>query len=354
MKTRVVLMNFCVPSLVILAVELGTAPLVYSQNATTTPVGVVTVEVKAKPTSSRSFNFLSLPLLRSAVFAGVIPVGGVSTSNGTTVLTFATNSFTGNLAASNAPHYVEISNGTYAGITSSIIANTNSTLTLEDNINLVLVAGTTTVAVRPHWTLGTAFPNGDGFQKGTSPANSDTVTLIDPDTGDQNSFFYSSTANEWRSGFTSANNKVIPPDAGIWIERKSPSSGFSFKLTGEVKITQSAIYIGGNSPLRRTLAPNLYPLNSVTLQNSGLYTGNATTGLAGGTAPNVADNLVISDPVTGSQTTYYYNTAANEWRTAFSSSNNVQIPANSAVLILRKSGRPPFVWYVPRPSMNLD
>lgn len=330
------------------------APAAIAQNATTTPVGVVTLEVKAKPTTSRSINFLSLPLVRPAVFSGVIPSGGVSTSNGFTVLTFPANSFSGNLSASTAPHYLEISTGDYAGITSQIIANSNSTLTLADDLSQVLVAGTTPIAVRPNWTLGTAFPNGNGFQKGTNPNNSDTLVLFNVDTGLPTTYYFNSSSNQWQTGLSSANNTIIPPDSGIWIERKSTTSGFSVKLSGEVKVNQSAIYVGGNKTTIRTLAPNLYPIESVTLENSGLYTGNSSTGLAGGTTPTNSDNLVIYDPITSLPTTYYYNTSVSEWRTGMNSANSVKIPANASVFIVRKNNRPPFVWYLPRPTMDIN
>lgn len=299
-------------------------------------------------------NFLSLPLVRPAVFTGVIPTGGVSTSNGSTVLTFPADSFSGNLSASTAPHYLEISTGDYAGITSQIIANSNSTLTLADDLSQVLVAGTTPVAVRPNWTLGTAFPNGEGFQKGSTPNNSDTLVLYNVDTGLPTTYFYNLSANQWRTGLTPANNAIIPPDSGIWIERKSTTSGFSIQLSGEVKVNQSAIFVGGNGATIRTLAPNLYPIDSVTLQNSGLYTGNSTTGLAGGTTPSNSDNLIVYDPSTSVPTTYFYNTSASEWRTGLNTANTVKIPANASVMIVRKSNRPPFVWYLPRPTMAIN
>jgi uncharacterized protein (TIGR02597 family) len=249
---------------------------------------------------------------------------------------------------------VEIATGAHAGITSQVFSNTNATITLSDDLSEVLVAGTTPITVRPNWTLGTVFPNGEGFQKGTDASNSDNVIFFDPDTGGQLVYFFSSGANEWRTGSTPSNHKIIPPDSGIWIERKSTTGDFSVSLVGEVKTNQSAIYVGGNAATRRTIAPNLYPLDSVTLQNSGLYTGNATTGLLGGTTASNSDNIVVFDPVTGQQTVYFYSTSAGEWRTGLTGSNSVKIPANASVMIVRKSGRGPFIWYIPRPTMALN
>jgi uncharacterized protein (TIGR02597 family) len=327
----------------------------WSQNATTTPVGVVTLEVKAKPANSRSFNFLSLPLIRPAVFSGVIPSGGISTVSGRTVLTFPANTFgSSSFAATTAPHYVEIATGVHAGITSQVFSNTNSTITLTDDLSEVLVAGTTPITIRPNWTLGTAFPNGEGFQKGTTATNSDNVILFNPDNGAQLVYFYSTSANEWRSGLTPSNHVIIPPDSGVWVDRKSTSGNFTFKVTGEVKTNQSAIFIGGDAETKRTIAPNLYPLDSVTLQSSGLYTGSNSTGLAPGTNSNNSDNLVIFDPVTGSQTVYFYSSGANEWRTGSTPANTIRIPSNASVMIVRKAGRQPFVWYLPRPAMSLN
>lgn len=329
--------------------------LSHAQNATTTPVGVVTLEVHAKPANSRSFNFLSLPLVRPAVFSGTIPSGGVAAQSGSTVLTFPADTFgEANLADSSAPHYLEISTGDHAGITSQILSNTDSTITLADDLSEVLEAGTTPIAIRPNWTLGTAFPNGEGFQKGTNPSNADNIILFDPDSGLQNCYFYSNPANEWRVGSQSANDVVIPPESGVWIDRKSASSGFSIKLAGEVKVNQSAIYVGGNANLRRTLAPNLYPLDSVTLENAGLYTGNSQTGFHAATNPEDSDNLIVFNPETGLQTVYFYSAPAGEWRTGSTSANQVNIPPFASVMIVRKDSRSPFIWYLPPPQMALN
>lgn len=327
----------------------------HAQNATTTPVGVVTLEVQAKPANSRSFNFVSLPLVRPAVFSGAIPSGGVAAESGSTVLTFPANTFgEANLADSSTPHYLEISTGDHAGITSQILSNTGSTITLADDLSEVLEAGTTPIAIRPNWTLGTAFPNGEGFQKGISPGTSDTIVMFNTENGQMIAHYFDSTANEWRTGLTPANNVVIPPDAGIWIERRSESNGFSIQLTGEVKVNQSAIYVGGNAEIRRTVAPNLYPLDSVSLADSGLYTGNPETGLMAGVSPGSSDYLIIFDPNTGAQTAYFYSSIADEWRRGLTPSNHVKIPAGASIMVVRQNNRKPFIWYIPRPFMALN
>jgi uncharacterized protein (TIGR02597 family) len=323
-------------------------------SAVTDPVGVVTVEIQPKPLTNRSFNFISLPLIRPAAFSGSLPSGSISTQNGVTVITFQANLFeTGAFASNEAPHYFEVRDGNYSGLTSQIIANSASSITLADNISEIIDEGQL-IAIRPNWTLATAFPGGNGFQKGTTPTNSDTVVMFDPDTGNTTTYFFHLNFNEWRSGLTPSNNAVIPPDAGIWIERRSTSTGMSIQLTGEVKTTPSALYIGGNAATRRTLAPNLYPLDSVTLAQSGLYTGNVSTGLAGGTTPNNADNLIVYNPVSGNATTYFFNTNAQEWRSGLTPANDVVIPAGMSVMVVRKQNREPFLWQLPAPEMDLQ
>jgi uncharacterized protein (TIGR02597 family) len=260
------------------------------------------------------------------------------------------NQFTG---AGNQ-HYFRLSNGANAGEFSTIVSNTANSVTLADDLNSVL-ATSSTFAVTPYWTLGTALPAGGGLQSGSSVANADTVTIYNANfVGTP--YFYSSSANQWRTGITASDNVIIPPGSGLGIERKQ-ASAVSIVLAGSVPLGNSAVDINGSASgtaTRFTLVGSAYPLASKRLADLGLYTGTASTGLVGGTSVAAADTVTIYNPATGVGTPYFYNTTANQWRTGITDSSNVTIPEGAAVLITRKSGRSPFTWYIPQPTMALN
>ncbi len=331
--------------------------------ATTDPVGFTTLTVAGKPANARGFTYLSLNMARPSVFRGLVPAPtagspglGAATSSGATVLTFPAGTFTsGAFTTAASPSYIELKNGTSSGLTSQITANTDSTITLADDITSAITSGTTTVLVRPNWTFASAFGanNSAGLQGSSTATNADLVQVINPSTGVAITYFYSTTNNRWQTGFTDATNVVIPPKAGLSVERKT-STPVSFTLVGEVKLGPSGIMItGGSSSQNFNLVPNPYPLPSVTLANSQLFTGNAATGVVGGPTASNADTVGILNSTTGVVTNYFYSTTNNRWQTGFTDASNVVIPEGAAVLITRKGGRSSFVWYVPQPAINL-
>ncbi len=330
--------------------------------ATTDPVGFTTLTVAAKPASARGFTYLSLNMARPSVFRGLVPAPtaqnpgyGVATVNGVTVLTFPAATFTsGGFTTAANPGYVEIKNGTANGLISQITANTDSTITLADNITSAITAGTTTFLVRPNWTFASAFgaTNSAGFTGSFSPTNADIIQIIDPTTSVATSYYYNNSANKWQTGATDATNTVIPPKAGLSIERKA-TTPLSFNIVGEVPLGPTGILVTGGASFNYNLVPNPYPLPSVTLANSGLYTGNAATGVVGSFSPTAADTVSLLDSATGVATNYYYNTTNNKWQNGSIDASNVVIPNGASVLVTRKNNRSSFVWYFPQPAMNL-
>jgi uncharacterized protein (TIGR02597 family) len=343
-------------SLICTVALLAFTSLGQAQSVATDPVGFNNLTINAKPASVRGFTLLSLDFTQPVLFQGLVPVGGVSGSP--TTLTFASGTFTSGALNNNS--YVEVTNGTKAGRLSQIVSNTDSSITLADDISDALTAGSSTVKVRPMWTFGTVFgaTNSAGLSGGpTATGNTDIVTLFNPATGQATNYFYSTNNNRWQTGLSDATNAVIPPTAGLVIERKL-GTPVTFVLAGAVKLGPTGIFIqGGTVPKNTTYVANPYPLSSVTLATSNLYTGDPTTGLAGASTASAADTLSILDSTTGIYTNYFFNTSANHWQTGLSDASNVVIPAGTAVLITRKSTSPnqhsSFIWYVPQPTMNL-
>jgi len=358
-------MKLCSPRFLIpVVISLAAVTLGHAQTTVTTdPVGFTTLSAtSAAVAGSTSNTLLSLDLTRPVDYAGIIPIGSVSTgTNGVTVLTFAAGTFSGlTLSGTGNSHYIEITNGSGAGAMSTIVSSDNDhTLTLADNVSAVIdnAGGTTAFKTRPHWTFATAFGanNSAGFLGGGSASTSDIIQLLNPSTGALTSYYYNTNNNRWQTGLSDATNVIIPPDRGMLVVHKT-TSPVTFVLQGNVKLGATGLYITGGSASQTTasIINNPYPLGSVTLGTSGLYTGSASTGLVGAGSASTADTVGFLNPTTGALSSYYYNTNNSRWQTGLSDATNTVIPDGAAVLITRKNGGSSFTWYVPQPTMTLN
>lgn len=330
--------------------------------ATTDPVGFTTINVRAKSGAARALTMVVLPMERAAAFNGVCTGASFSLDGSSrTVITFPSDLFAANqFTGAGNQHYLRLENGANAGEFSTIISNTANSITLADNLNAVL-ATNSTFSVTPYWTLGTALPNGGGLQGGTSAAGATTDNVIlYSATFVGTTYFYNTNNNRWQTGPADASNTLIPPGTGFAIERKQ-NSAVALVLPGSVPLGSSSVDINGSisgTATRNTLVGSAYPLASRRLADIGLYTGNPATGLVGGTSAGTAttgpDTVGIFNPITGLQTTYYFNTTNNRWQTGPADASNVTIPEGAAVLVARKNGRAPFTWYIPQPTMALN
>lgn len=324
--------------------------------ATTDPVGFTTVTVRGKTTAAKAFSTVVIPMERADAYVGSC-AGATFSLDGSsrTVITFASNLFTTNqFTGTGNQHYLRLTSDANNGDFSTIVANTANSITLADNFNAVLTTSST-FSITPYWTLSTAFPSGGGLNAGTSAAAADTVTIYNANfTG--TIYFYSSTNSRWQNNLTAANDVIIPPGSGLGIERKQ-STSVGLVFPGSVPLGWSAVDINGSTSgtaTKNTLVGSAYPLASKTLSALGLYTGSSSTGLQGGTSAAAADTLTIYNPSTGVGTIYFYSTTNNRWQNNLTDASNVTIPEGAAVLIARKSGRAPFTWYIPQPTMALN
>lgn len=334
-----------------------------AQSVVTEPVGFTTLSVASRPSSAqRSITYLSLNMFRPTAFRGVV------TSAAGTVLTFPANSFTANQFTPSASpngtgqvnaHFVEVTNGSGAGVIADIVSNTTNQITLSEDITAFISGGSTTFRVRPHWTIGTAIPTA-GFNPGASPAIGDTLSVISGDFGTITNYFVH-TSGQWRLGGANASDVILRPDVGLLFERKPVSgTGVSFTLTGEVKLGSTEIAVYGGATTKTSPIPNVYPLASRMMRNTAtpgtndlnLFTNNAATGLVAGANPATADNLLVIAPGGGTTTTYFLHTSG-EVRVGGANRSTDTIPEGAAVLIVRKAGRASFAWLAPAPAMNL-
>lgn len=333
-------------------VSLVFASTLLAQTTVSTPiVGFTTLPVRGKSGINNTLSFISLNLSRAKAFSGIVGTKSLNGS-GQTVISFNTPVFTANqFNTSTNKHFFQVKSGANDGLVSEIVGTATDSITLADNLDSVLDNGVTSFDVIPYWTLVTALPSGAGLKTGTSATVADTVTIIDPVSGSGNAYFYHSTANQWRRGSTDSSHVIIPPGSGLMVTRKDPSQ-VNVQIAGQVRTgpVQADIAAGPSSGVRQSFVANPFPLDSKTLAQSGLFTGNSSTGVVGGTSATTADNVIIVDPNTGAINTYFYNTSVNQWRRGSTDSSSVTIPDGAAVIISRKANRGAFEWYIPQPS----
>ena len=340
----------------------ATAGFATSTTVSTDPVGFTTGTAVGQTNGAvYGLSYLSPDLTRPVDYAGIIPTNGVS-SSGTagSTLTFSAGTFTGlTFTGTGNSHYIEITSGSGAGAMSAIVDSDNDhVITLADDLSAIIdnSGGTTTFKTRPHWTLATLFggTNSAGFQAGTSASQADTISVFSPGTGAYDTYYFHSTHNRWQKGASDATNAIIPPDRGFLVERILQTS-LAFVIQGSVKTGTTGVYItggtGGIGGQYNNFVCQPYPMNSVTLANSGLFTNNVNTGVQAGTSSSSADTVNIFNPATQSYSTYYYHSTHNRWQQGASDASSVMIPDGASVLITRKTGNPSFTWYVPQPPI---
>jgi hypothetical protein len=132
------------------------------------------------------------------------------------------------------------------------------------------------------------------------------------------------------------------------ISRKATGT-ITLVVTGAVKTGPTLVPIGANS----NLCANMYPAGTLTLGNSGLYTGSSTSGLGGASKISGADEVQIWNG--SALRRYFYKTGGSGgigWRVSSnlkSDASGTQIPNGSAIYVIRKNGRPAFNWKIQQP-----
>lgn len=334
-------------SLSLAALTLSTTT-VNAVEVTTDPVGVVNVTVTPKPSETRGLNLISIPLLRPAITSGRL----TSDSQHGSATRLHVGSDIISLLPENlvtTPIYIEFASGNLSGLICRIGSIDGEFLVLQEFVEGG-VSADTAFEIRPFWTLASAFPGGSGLKTGTTASVADNILMLNPDTGIQTSYFYHSINGRWQAGFSDASNIVIRPDTGIIIERKDSDSPKAIRWIGDVPRRNPLVFVGGDaSPSRISILPNPFPVSSATLQNLNLYTGDSSTGLESGTTATNSDNLVLVNPQTGQQVTYFFHSQNNRWQSGFADASSVVIPAGHAVYVVRKNARSPFLWEAPKP-----
>jgi uncharacterized protein (TIGR02597 family) len=315
---------------------------------TTDPVGFITLDIAGTAgTMPSQLSFRALGLTRPIEYQGKAENLQTNTLTDNEA-TWTDNQFNGAAGA----FFVEITSPntspTAAGTTYDITATAGASKTIT--VSGTLPTGVDVAfKIRKHWTIASVFgpSNEGGLQDGT-------IQVYNGSGYD--SYFYSTgglPGTGWRKAGDVSNtdqaNTVLLPDEGLVIQRQQ-SAATKVVLMGAVKTgqTSSAVIQGLN------FIGNVYAA-PMTLGSSGLYTGNAATGVAAGTA-STADQVLIYNGST--YNTYFYSNgglAGTGWRKvdgADSDQAGTPLPVGSSVIIKRRNPTA-FYWVAPQHPTNL-
>jgi uncharacterized protein (TIGR02597 family) len=314
--------------------------------ATTDPVGFITLNVPGDGGSGAgAVSFKGLSLTKPVEYQGSAETVGTNTLVDNEA-TWTDNQFNG----ANGAYFVEIASGANAGSTYDIQSTTagTKTITLAQNLGAGITAPVT-FKVRKHWTIASVFgANNEAGLTGGSAVTADQIFVYNGTSYD--SYYYQSIGLGgvgWRkSGAPSVDvsSTVLFMEDGIAIRRQQ-AAATNIVLLGSVKMGQTLIPVASGV----NVLSNVYAAG-MTLASSGLYTGNPSTGIAGGSAVS-ADQVFIWNGT--SYDTYYYQTAGLGgvgWRKGGAPSVDVSstsIPTGTSILIRRQdvSG---FSWVIPQ------
>lgn len=296
-----------------------------------------------------AFSYLGVSMVNPTSYQGTV------TSKGARSIVDAQADWTdGEFNGSNGEFYLEITSGSWAGLTTDILATnaTTKTLTTDDDLSSLLSGGEQ-FKIRKHRTIGDVFGKNNtvNLKGGTSASASDEVRVFNPVTQSFLVYYYNTTNGGWRTSTNAipdASNTKLYVDQGVAINRKT-AGDLTLVVTGAVKTGQTVVPIGTNS----NLCANMYPTGSMTLGNSGLYTSSPTNGLAGSSKLSSADEVQIWNG-SAFRRFYYKNSGSGGigWRESTSAKADASataIPPGSSVYIIRKKGRAPFNWKMKQP-----
>jgi hypothetical protein len=275
-----------------------------------------------------------------------IYVGTVSSLNGLSLIDTKASWQDQQFSGSNGLHYVEFASGMMADITQT--AAGIKTLTLAGGLPSVPAAGST-FKIHKHLTIADVFgtTNQAGLQPGPNANQADNVILFVPQTQEIVTIFYSNVPgfNGWYlDTYDPAGDLVVYPEQGLMVRSKT-SRTLSLVRSGVRRTGAIAapVFKGFNlvGQLKAEAPRKLSQLN--------LYSGDPSTGLAGGSNPDSADALIFLNPDTTTSTYFYsdYPGFQGWFDNSYRPADNVSVAPGTAFFILRKQQRGLFYWTMP-------
>jgi len=325
-----------------------------AQNATTVPVGAMTIDFPATGASpATTLKYFSLPLHNDAAFTGKPTAVTADTITFTDVNWTTTPSQFG---ANPSTHIVRILTGQQAGRILKVISNTTNSLTvsiLDGTLQSTALdysgfAVTTSdlIEIVPADTLAGIFGDGTaenplmtGWVGTTSAFTSDTISLFERKTGLSITYYFhipqgqTAAQGTWRKTgtATSANLTPVYSDDAILVVRRTNRPATSLVLTGRVPTVSPLIKAFPSRSYLTTLGvPVDVSLNSLTI--SGAWTRNSSL--------FTSDTIAVYNPNMRVFVPYFQRTD-NSWRSSASSTapnvSSFVIPAGSTVNILERT-----------------
>jgi uncharacterized protein (TIGR02597 family) len=242
--------------------------LALGDTATTTPVGYISLGNTAAGVNNVPANsdvVVSVPMLKSAVFAGKVASTGASTLTVSGTPAFTVNSFT------SVPHVLVVESGAKSGLIVPITSNTADTLTVALGFySLSGILATDSVSIRPAWTVSSFMAGATSLTGVQLLAYSNTQQSVNNSA--DGLYFYVGTGWENADG-DSANNTILYPGEGF-IVRTSGTPIADFVVSGEVPKAKSYIAVGQSTTGARDSVISYVSPTTEALGSSGLGISN--------------------------------------------------------------------------------
>jgi len=270
---------------------------------------------------SNSDSFISIPFTRPieasrsiiSVASNVVNVPGPSWSEG---------EFVYSAGAQSNHYYARIDSGALEGRVYEVVTNGSYSLTLDLGADaLDSIAPGDIVSVIPHWTLNSAFRNGDGVLASPSQGNRYTEIFIPDNTGTGINlsatkiyFFNNGIWKQVGQGSVDHGDDVLPLNA-FFIARQNVATNSTMNALGAVVVSKLSLAVRGLAATPQDNSVGLMRASVVTLNNSGLIGSGAfaASPLPGTRTDELLtfDNSIAQKNKSSGAIYYYWN---NAWR----------------------------------------
>jgi len=273
--------------------------------ASTDPLGVIQISALGN-----SDTLISLPLKQPSEFNGV-----VASVAGSSVTVEGTPAWAVDAWTTGANYYLFIGDGTMAGSYFTIDSSDASSVTVDGDVSS-LSAGDA-ISIHPYFTLSDIFPNGDGLNASTSPAERNSELLF-PNVGDlgvnlaSGKTYYFMDGDFYMVGDdldSTHNDDALLPDS-YFILRHNVATSTEVTFLGEVVMDDLAMPIISQDVSQQDNVIGLQRPIEMTLDESNLAGSGAFQAT---TDPNsitdmllVFDNAVAKKNRTAADATKYY------------------------------------------------
>lgn len=318
--------------------------------------GFDTISITGTGGGGSKLTIAATEFLQAAKYSGMASATGPATLFDATA-TWADNAYNG----ANGSHYLEVLSvngatvGAGVGATRTIMSCVAATksITLETPLPTGLVAPIE-YRILSHWTLGAIF--GENNTAGLQGGNSLSADLVQLWNGSGYDSYYYQTGGIGGTGWRKVGNQtanagatIIRPDQSVLIKRVGGST-LPLVVNGWIKQGQTSIDIAKGF----NFVPNPYS-EPMSLGNCGLFTGSATSGIAGGTATS-ADQVKLWNG--SAYDSFYYQTSGlggTGWRKVGAQSTDASAVAIApgTSIIVRRNGPSGFTWAIPQPPTGL-